>query len=344
LEEWKTNHKKNYVLFLKASAIGAALVNLLLYLFVDVRPSTENYANYFLFIRTIIIALSLLMFFYPDSNYYKKSEHYKAPVFLFALFFCYIQFYNIAFVDHEIPIIYLFLAPFIFVWILQLSPGSSVIILTLILTAKSVGIMVLNPNNVFYFNNIVSLFSVAIFMIFLMRMSMLNEIKLFLANKKYLEETKLRYKELGDLAAQVAHDIRSPLTAIMILSKDEPSLSEDSRILFKTGVTRILDITNDLLNKAKGFLTTNQESPTEETEKSSVQLITTIIESLVSEKRVEYRSKLNVNLQTNFNQSSFGLFANIQKSEFKRILSNLINNSVEAVRNRGKIEVTAEIT
>jgi nitrogen-specific signal transduction histidine kinase len=203
--------------------------------------------------------------------------------------------------------------------------------------------MIIFPYNNFYFNNIVSLLSVGVFISFLMRMVMLHEIKFFVANKKFIEETKLRYKELSDLAGQVAHDIRSPLSAIMILAKDNPNIPEDSRVLFRTGVTRILDITNELLNKSRGFLDSTKQDQVVETEKSSVQLITNILESIVSEKRVEFRSKLNVQIQTNFNSSSFGMFANIQKSELKRILSNLINNSVDAVKEKGRIEVNASL-
>lgn len=344
LQEWEENHRRNYITFLRVCLVGASIVLLLLYFLVDSRPTMREHAVYFTFFRFSVILLCFALLYYTYTEHYQKNRYYKLPVYAVALVYTVLQTYMIFFLDSEIPLLYLFLGPLLFVWIFQLSPGASTIIATLGLGLISVLVMAIFPYNNFYFNNIVSLLSVAVFMSFLMRMVMLHEVKFFVVNKRFLEETKLRYKELGDLAAQVAHDIRSPLSAIMILAKDNPNIPEDSRVLFRTGVTRILDITNELLNKARGFLdSTKQEHVVDVVEKNSVHLITNILESIVSEKRVEFRAKLNVQIQTNFNSSSFGMFANIQKSELKRILSNLINNSVEAVKEKGRIEINATL-
>jgi anti-sigma regulatory factor (Ser/Thr protein kinase) len=54
---------------------------------------------------------------------------------------------------------------------------------------------------------------------------------------------------------------------------------------------------------------------------------------------MQYRSKLGIQIEFVPTQGSHGLFANIQPTEFKRLLSNLINNSVEAMGDHGKVEV-----
>jgi len=63
------------------------------------------------------------------------------------------------------------------------------------------------------------------------------------------------------------------------------------------------------------------------------------MDMLVSEKRMQYRASANLDIETDF-QESYGSFANVNKKELQRVVSNLINNSVEAFENnKGKIIV-----
>jgi signal transduction histidine kinase len=136
-----------------------------------------------------------------------------------------------------------------------------------------------------------------------------------------------------NLARQVAHDIRSPLTALdMVMSKSQ-SLPEDERKIVRHAVRRIHDIANNLLIQNKKSV-----SPNEETIKP--EMLAPIIESIVSEKRTEYNSLIGVNLKASINSNNFHLFSKINPSELKRILSNLINNSIESFpKNTGDISV-----
>jgi signal transduction histidine kinase len=352
LKEWQEVHRKEYRIFLRFSTIFIWVVCLSLHMFLDRKIYSQTAYINSVFLRLTVCLIALLVLFYSYSNHYKHSRYYKVPIIFLTIYIAVYQVIFSTLFNETIPIFYLYLVPFIMTWVCQLSPGASALMLASILIPISIVIVNWHPADSSYFYHAVSLTTLSVPMLFLMRLEMLNKIKFFLMNKKYLEETrlrfeetKLRYKELGDLAAQVAHDIRSPLSAIMVLAKDNPNIPEDSRVLFRTGVTRILDITNELLNKARVFLssTNKEEVVSEQAEKNAVHLVTDIVDNIVSEKRVEFRSKLGVNIQTNFSQNSFGLFANIQKSELKRILSNLINNSVEAVKNKGRIEISAEL-
>jgi anti-sigma regulatory factor (Ser/Thr protein kinase) len=56
----------------------------------------------------------------------------------------------------------------------------------------------------------------------------------------------------------------------------------------------------------------------------------------------KYSSKRDVEIDTSLSKDTYGLFAAVQERELKRGLSNLINNSVEAIAGSGK--VTARIT
>lgn len=134
---------------------------------------------------------------------------------------------------------------------------------------------------------------------------------------------------LGTLAAQVAHDIRSPLATLTILTSHNYSIPEDSRILLRNVINRIRDIANDLVEKNRN-ITTNLDG-------YSTQLMAAVIYPLVSEKRVQYRSKTQILIEFEPCEENYAIFGKINLLEFKRMLSNLINNAVEALPEKGTV-------
>jgi signal transduction histidine kinase len=149
---------------------------------------------------------------------------------------------------------------------------------------------------------------------------------------------------VGQIAQQVAHDIRSPLAALTMAEEDLAALPEDTRILIRSAIGRIRDIANHLLEKNR-TTTTNRgdHAPENEAiEEVSTQLLPSLLESIITEKRMQYRSRLGVEIESRLSASSYGLFAAIQPTEFKRVLSNLVNNAVEALPGAGKVTVTIQ--
>ncbi|MCI5071397.1 sensor histidine kinase [bacterium] len=140
-------------------------------------------------------------------------------------------------------------------------------------------------------------------------------------------------------AQQVAHDIRSPLTALNVVSKDLSGLPEGSRVLLRASIQRIQDIANNLVSKSEVY-TEDTEGIDEHNTLESV-LLLPVIEEIVSEKRHQQRSKEGVNIVLDSEQT-YGLFAKVDEHTLKRVLSNLINNSVEAFEGSG--EVVVQIT
>jgi signal transduction histidine kinase len=139
----------------------------------------------------------------------------------------------------------------------------------------------------------------------------------------------------AQLAAQVSHDIRSPLSALNMILSQLDILPEQSRVLVRSSVNRITDIANSLLNHNK-----KQSS---DTNTSSTQLentmLASLIDSLVSEKRIALREKANIQIEARLDKS-YGLFSKIKPMEMKRLLSNAITNAAEAFdTNQGQIEV-----
>jgi signal transduction histidine kinase len=139
-------------------------------------------------------------------------------------------------------------------------------------------------------------------------------------------------QSLSQLATQVSHDIRSPLAALNMILRDVESFPEDQRLIVKTAVDRINEIANDLLERSKA----KNETPIEK----QVVPLSTLVDALVSEKRMEFRDLTGVEIQADL-ERSWGAFAEVDAKELKRILSNIINNSVEAFPDgRGTVTVS----
>lgn len=146
-------------------------------------------------------------------------------------------------------------------------------------------------------------------------------------------------------AQQVAHDIRSPLSALNLMLPFMNVLPEDNRLIIRQSIQRINDIANDLLNKESSeksvkIKNTSLNSPIElSNTHNNIFILAPAIDSIVSEKRIQFRDKINVQIEVDLSES-YGLFINFNQVELKRILSNLINNSVEAFpNNTGKVEI-----
>ena len=152
---------------------------------------------------------------------------------------------------------------------------------------------------------------------------------------------KMRSVQMNDaivtLASQVAHDVRSPLAALNMVLGFSTELPEEKRLLMRNAIQRINDIANSLLNKNKSS-SIEGEVQTESGEDFSTMIIA-VLDSIISEKRTQHRDKIDIEIRAELS-AGYGLFANIKQSELSRIISNLINNSIEAFEGRGgKIDV-----
>ena len=145
--------------------------------------------------------------------------------------------------------------------------------------------------------------------------------------------------ELSRLATQVAHDIKSPLLALnMFFVKVNSQLPEDNRVLVRNAIQRIQDIANSLILKhQEEYLNRNININSQISEPFSVQLLSSLINSLISEKRLQYREYFKIQIEDKLDSNSYGLFSKIQPKKFKIILSNLINNSIESIIDMGII-------
>lgn len=166
-----------------------------------------------------------------------------------------------------------------------------------------------------------------------------DSLKLVLKNRIYNEKMQTAHENLvlqkkAELAKQVSHDIRSPLTALNIVLNEAKELDEEKRILVRNAVNRINDIANTLI------VGDSQKEKTEQQSGYKGILISPLIDSVVSEKRVQIREKQCIEIEAEILEG-YGLFAIVDPVELKRVISNLVNNSIEAFsENIGKIVVS----
>lgn len=147
--------------------------------------------------------------------------------------------------------------------------------------------------------------------------------KLEIENKS-LEATKT-------LARSVAHDIRSPLTALNLLTQNTITFTENHKELLVAATLRIKNIADDLLLQSN-----NKEKQEENSEINLASVIRTIIQ----EKNIEHRGH-SISASNNLMDNEIKIVAN--PSKLLRAFSNIINNSIEASQNNSNIQINLNL-
>ncbi|MGE4233532.1 MAG: ATP-binding protein [Bacteriovoracia bacterium] len=154
-------------------------------------------------------------------------------------------------------------------------------------------------------------------------------------------------QSMFDLASNVAHDLKGPVSALdMALSITLENVPEEKRRMIRGLLGDIKDISNTLLNRIRRKSEKKDQIADcskilEEPKRivPSTQLLWSLLDLTVSEKRLQYRSNPNVNIEAVLNDEGYGLFANVNPTEFRRVIANLIDNAVEAIETKGDVRI-----
>jgi len=174
--------------------------------------------------------------------------------------------------------------------------------------------------------------------------ALIQKIKLASTESKMMQQKILVFQNelaLSDLAKQVAHDIRSPLTALDFALAGVEMPEERKRILLGASA-RIKQIANDLLDQSRGAKKPvlvakekHQEAPREVTQRIRTSA-GPIIKNIIEEKVISHPE---INFQFNISDD---LFVEAEPTMIGRMVSNILNNSIEALA--GKEQATVEIS
>ncbi|NJL24956.1 MAG: HAMP domain-containing histidine kinase [Calothrix sp. SM1_5_4] len=143
-------------------------------------------------------------------------------------------------------------------------------------------------------------------------------------------------QRLRSIARQLAHDIRSPLTAIQTALAANGDLTSERKDLIRSAAQRVESIAQDLLrrNWSEGE---RGGCERRSTHGCTVNEVIATIESLLGEKKSAVENKrLAMTFSSETNVDPEALYS-CEAGKLSRVISNLINNSIDAVGDDGKI-------
>jgi signal transduction histidine kinase len=165
---------------------------------------------------------------------------------------------------------------------------------------------------------------------------------------EYKNQIELEKKSaLVEQAARVAHDIGSPIAtlemSLHLLSKE---IHSDKLTIMKAALQNVRDIANNLLIKYRenpqvSIFSGNQFQCIDDRIAERTLCLRTLIDDVLMQKRYEWLDKSS---ELIFTCSSMNKSVEIsaEPDEVKRMISNLLNNAIEACGNTAKISIHIE--
>ena len=150
---------------------------------------------------------------------------------------------------------------------------------------------------------------------------------------------------LGEVAARVAHDIRSPLNTLTAVLETIDDLPTSSRKLLQSAILRIREIGLGVAEHSKLAMSENsslRSQTRDHSTESECILIAPLVAEILEEKRIQYRDRaedLELHIATDVRTK----FCRVDEIEFRRSLSNLLDNAFEASKVGSKISVQVSL-
>lgn len=165
------------------------------------------------------------------------------------------------------------------------------------------------------------------------RLKLENEVHK-LENEKHKITTEEQDK-FRKFVGQIVHDIQSPLSSLRgLVNESSRAIPEEERITLRQASMRISDIAQHMLSRYK--------NKADENEMAEPVLVSAAMLEVLGEKRYEHKE---VEFTTDFVPDADFACIQIEPNQFKRMISNLLNNAVEALENKpdGTIELSLNV-
>ncbi|TAK74105.1 MAG: HAMP domain-containing histidine kinase [Gammaproteobacteria bacterium] len=141
---------------------------------------------------------------------------------------------------------------------------------------------------------------------------------------------------LGQLSTQLAHDIRSPIAVMeMMLGGLAKTMEKSKYIILKESIQSVRNIANGLLDRYRQS-DIKMTTPTTANHIAHPVLLSHLVERVISQKNQEWLSHPCPISFTIVEEAAI-CWVNVVPDEIKRILSNLLNNSYEALQDKKPI-------
>jgi signal transduction histidine kinase len=155
------------------------------------------------------------------------------------------------------------------------------------------------------------------------------ERRLVESNKKLIDSEK--NAAIGRTSRQVAHDIRSPLTALQLILRAADQFPESHRELLVQAVSRINNIANELLKTYRSNSVKSEIAP------PAISPVDEYIHLCAQEKSLLANDKkIKINISSRVGAGATVLMAAVT---FQNIISNLLSNAIEASEEKTSIQI-----
>jgi signal transduction histidine kinase len=139
------------------------------------------------------------------------------------------------------------------------------------------------------------------------------------------EELSLKKSQIH-FSRQIAHDIRSPLEALKLVSESIDSIDTTTKTILTNSTARIADIANGLLKIGTEF----------ENQKQDVFNLRMLLDEVISNKKFERKVTINFTSKSSYSST----FIEGVEGDIYRSVSNLLNNAIEAKTNSRPTDVS----
>ena len=159
----------------------------------------------------------------------------------------------------------------------------------------------------------------------------LTELKVRLIESQRKISSSEKDAAMGRLAAQVAHDIRSPLAALKAIGAGMNPDPMELKQIYESSLDRLESIAHSLLEQGK-----RTPNPTP----LPLWPLRQLIQNLITEKKTSLGFNSSILFELIDNSENFSEQMTCKNgSDFQRILSNLIGNSIDSISHKGLIRV-----
>lgn len=136
-------------------------------------------------------------------------------------------------------------------------------------------------------------------------------------------------EEFRTSVGQMVHDIRTPLSTLQMTVQSTREIPEEKRIALRDAAITISDITSQLLRQYEP-----EENKVNGEEERQMLLVSTALANIISDRRYKYKD-LPIKFEYEMNQLNAFIFIKVEPGDFKRAISNMINNAVESLSDAG---------
>jgi signal transduction histidine kinase len=165
-----------------------------------------------------------------------------------------------------------------------------------------------------------------------------KELESFLLDSLVMKNERFKVEEAAAKnARQVAHDIKSPLLALNVLARDT-QLSDKKHKMLIDSIVSIDEIASSLLDQY-----CQHKINADRINISKPYELLPLIVKVVNERSISLDGR-SISMRIDVDEKDKYVSANVNPVMFKRVILNLINNSIESMESSGSVDIVLRVT